>query len=66
MVIPILITLDGEESKQRSKAQNKWRQKQLDIFYRTGKPIFRVTLETIHIRSNNNPNHFVEKKRWET
>ena len=52
--------------KKSLREQEIWRQKQLDIFYRTGKPIFRVTLETIHIRSNNNPNHFVEKKRWET
>lgn len=66
MIIPILNIMDNEESKKRVKAQTKWREKQLDIFYRTGKPIFRVTLETVHIRSNSNPNYFLEKKPWET
>lgn len=49
-----------------SKKQDIWRQKQLDIFYRTGKPIFTMSIETQHIRSNNNPHHFIEKKRWQS
>ena len=55
-----------EEVKKRRDKQSTWRQKQLDIFYRTGKPIFNMTIETQHIRSNNNPHYFIEKKRWET
>ena len=49
-----------------SKKQDIWRQKQLDIFYRTGKPIFTMSIETQHLRSNNNPHHFIEKKRWQS
>jgi hypothetical protein len=52
--------LDDEEWEKRRKKQDKWRQKQLDIFYRSGKPIFNITLETQHIRRNNNPYHFSE------
>jgi hypothetical protein len=52
--------LDDEEWEKRRKKQDKWRQKQLDIFYRSGKPIFNITLETQHIRSNNNPHYFIE------
>jgi hypothetical protein len=58
----ILNILDDEEWEKRRKNQDKWRQKQLNIFYRSGKPIFNITLETQHIRSNNNPHHFIEKK----
>ena len=56
----ILTMLDDEEWEKRRKKQDKWRQKQLDIFYRSGKPIFNITLETQHIRRNNNPYHFSE------
>lgn len=49
-----------------AKKQDIWRQKQLDIFYRTGKPIFTMSIETQHLRSNNNPHHFIEKKRWQS
>jgi len=58
----ILTILNDEECEKRRKNQDKWRQKQLNIFYRSGKPIFNITLETQHIRSNNNPHHFIEKK----
>ena len=43
----------------------KLRQKQLDIFYRTGKPIYRISLETQFLRNNNTPHLFIEKKNWE-
>jgi len=55
-----------EELEKRHKKQDIWRQKQLDIFYRTGKPIFTMSIETQHLRSNNNPHHFIEKKRWQS
>ena len=56
----------GDEHKLRLEKQEKWRQRQINIFYRTGKPIFSMSLDTQHVRSNNNPQYFIEKKRWET
>ena len=38
--------------------QSIWRDKQLHIFYRTGRPIFNIDEKTMHIRSHNNPNFF--------
>ena len=61
----LLNFVDDKDFEKQLKKHNKWRQKQIDIFYRTGKPIFTMTLETQHIRSNNNPHHFIEKKRWD-
>jgi len=37
-----------------------WREKQLDIFYRTGRPIFNMDKHTLHLRSHNNPPYFKE------
>jgi hypothetical protein len=59
------VELDTETEKRRKK-QEQWRQKQLDIFYRTGKPIHRITLDTQYLRTNNTPHFFVEKRNWET
>ena len=41
------------------------REKQLDIFYRTGRPIYTMTLETQHIKSCNNPYAYVDKEGFE-
>ena len=38
--------------------QSLWREKQLLIFYRTGRPIFNIDQSTMHIRSHNNPYFF--------
>jgi hypothetical protein len=38
--------------------QHIWRQRQLDILFRTGRPIFNIQQDTIHIRSCNNPLFF--------
>ncbi len=35
--------------------QSIWRDKQLHIFYRSGRPIFNIDQNTMHIRSHNNP-----------
>lgn len=59
------VELDTEKEK-RIKKQEQWRQKQLNIFYRTGKPIYRVTLDTQFLRTNNTPHSFIEKEKWET
>lgn len=61
----ILHFISDEEIKKRKEKNEIWRQKQLDIFYRTGKPIYNVTLETQHIRSNKDPNYFKEKPIWD-
>jgi len=47
----------NEEHKKQLENQEKWRQKQLDIFYRNGRPIY-----TMHLRKHNNPLFFVEKQ----
>ena len=47
-------------SKARQK-QEIWRQKQIQIFYGTGKPIFTMDEETRHIRSHNNPYFYKDK-----
>ena len=53
----IMIT---KEHKKQLEKQEKWRQKQLDIFYRTGKPIFTMTLDNMYMRSKNNPFYFID------
>lgn len=60
----LYLELDSEKEK-RIKKQEEWREKQLTIFYRTGKPIYRITLETQFLRTNNTPHKFIEKKKWE-
>tara|TARA_B100001142_G_C14113875_1_gene570239 strand:- start:74 stop:313 length:240 start_codon:yes stop_codon:yes gene_type:complete len=41
--------------------QEIWRQKQIQIFYGSGKPIFTMDEETQHIRSHNNPYFYKDK-----
>jgi hypothetical protein len=43
------------------KKQEIWRQKQIQIFYRSGKPIFTIDNNTQHIRSHNNPYFYKDK-----
>jgi hypothetical protein len=38
--------------------QSIWREKQLNIFYRSGRPIFNIDEKTMHIRAHNNPYFF--------
>ena len=38
--------------------QSIWREKQLKIFYRSGRPIFNIDEKTMHIRAHNNPYFF--------
>jgi len=45
----------NEEHKKQLEKQEKWRQKQLDIFYRNGRPIYTMLLISMHLRKNNNP-----------
>uniref|UniRef100_A0A6C0J3X4 Uncharacterized protein n=1 Tax=viral metagenome TaxID=1070528 RepID=A0A6C0J3X4_9ZZZZ len=62
--LKLYVELDTEKEERRKK-QEQWRQKQLNIFYRTGKPIYRITLDTQFLRTNNTPHSFIEKKKWE-
>lgn len=59
MTCPIKIELDNERE-ERMKKQKIQREKQLDIFYRTGRPIYNITLDTCHLSSHNNPLRFIE------
>lgn len=65
-MIPFHRLLMDDEFALHTKKQEIWRQKQLDIFYRSGKPIFRVSTATQHIKSNIDPLHFREKNPWES
>ena len=51
----------NEEHKKQLENQEKWRQKQLDIFYRNGRPIYTMQLDTMHLRKHNNPLFFCRK-----
>ena len=46
--------------------QELWRQKQLQIFYGNGRPIFNISDETRHIRCHNNPYHHKDVYESET
>jgi len=41
--------------------QEIWRQKQVQIFYKSGKPIYNITEATQHIRSHNNPYFYKDR-----
>lgn len=51
-----------EEHGEKLRLRSMYREKQLDIFYRTGRPIYTMTLETQHIKSCNNPYSYVDKE----
>lgn len=53
-----------EEHGEKLRLQSIYREKQLDIFYRTGRPIYTMTLETQHIKSCNNPYAYVDKEGY--
>lgn len=53
-----------EEHKKQLEKQEKWRQKQLDIFYRNGRPIYTMRLHPIHLHKNTNQLFFVEKLNY--
>ena len=53
-----------EEHGEKLQLHTIYREKQLDIFYRTGRPIYTMTLETQHIKSCNNPYAYVDKEGY--
>jgi len=63
----VYVNIESEEERDtRCKKNERLRQVQLDIFYRTGRPIFRINTDTEHLRSFRDPIFFVEKPNWET
>lgn len=61
------VNIETEEERNiRCKKNERLRQKQIDIFYRTGRPIFKINKDTEHLRSFREPFFFVEKEVWET
>ncbi len=40
--------------------QHIWRERQIDIFYRTGRPIYNITLNNQHLRAHKNPQYYNE------
>uniref|UniRef100_A0A6C0FD42 Uncharacterized protein n=1 Tax=viral metagenome TaxID=1070528 RepID=A0A6C0FD42_9ZZZZ len=40
------------------------RQKQVDIFYRTGRPIFKITKDNQHLRRFSNPLYYTDRPIW--
>lgn len=60
MTCPIKIELDNEREERMKKQKIQRGEKQLDIFYRTGRPIYNITLDTCHLSSHNNPLRFIE------
>jgi hypothetical protein len=45
---------------------DKYRNKLIDIFYRTGRPIFNIDLNTQHLRSHNVPSCYVDQSPMST
>jgi hypothetical protein len=60
MVTSLLLDISSKH-RQVLEKQEKWRQQQINIFYRTGKPIFTMTLDTLYIRSHNNVHYYNDK-----
>ena len=48
----------------RVEKNEKRRRKQVDIFYRTGRPIFNITKENQYLRRFSNPMYYTERPVW--
>ena len=44
--------------------QKIWRQKQIEIFYGSGRPIFRITEENCFERKNYDSNYYMIANKW--
>ena len=44
--------------------QNIWRKKQIDIFYGSGRPLFKITPENQFIRKNYDGNYYIESRQY--
>jgi len=43
-----------------------WRERQVNIFYRTGRPIYNIDSNSQHLRSHNNPTYYrdINSESW--
>ena len=46
------------------KKQNIWRQKQIEIFYGSGRPVFRITEDNCFERKNYDSNYYMIANKW--
>jgi hypothetical protein len=46
------------------KKQNIWRQKQIEIFYGSGRPVFRITKDNCFERKNYDGNYYMIANKW--
>jgi len=46
------------------KKQHIWRQKQIEIFYGSGRPIFRITEDNMFERKNYDSNYYIMSNKW--
>jgi len=44
--------------------QNIWRKKQIDIFYGSGRPLFKITHENQFIRKNYDGAYYIESRQY--
>jgi len=44
--------------------QNIWRKKQIDIFYGSGRPLFKITPENQFIRKNYDGAYYIESRQY--
>tara|TARA_B110000037_G_C17031817_1_gene469833 strand:- start:186 stop:413 length:228 start_codon:yes stop_codon:yes gene_type:complete len=50
--------ITNKEFNERVKKSNIYMEKQLHIFFGSGRPIYNISLDTIHIRKHNNPSSY--------
>lgn len=51
--------IKNKEFEERVKKNNIYIQKQLHIFFGSGRPIYNISLDTFHIRKYNNPSSYI-------
>ena len=50
---------EDKEYYKRIKRNNIYLKKQLNIFFGSGRPIFNISLDTMHIKKYNNPSEYI-------
>jgi len=44
--------------------QHEWRMKQMNIFYGTGRPLFKITKDNMFVRKGYDVNYYRENTNW--
>ena len=44
--------------------QHEWRMKQMNIFYGTGRPLFKITKDNMFVRKGYDVNYYRESNKW--